>query len=95
MRAPLCAGFVYGAANTNACPPGYSKMVFAAACPTAAGVLGRTYYGSGTYTDRPSGCYYYNDFVRFNEHPTGAPNPSCTPVCAGKPLTATPLTADR
>ncbi len=58
----------------------------------AAGVLGRTYYGIVSTANGPSGCYSYinyngnfNDFVRFNADPTGAPNPNAKPLCAGKP----------
>ncbi len=90
LRAPLCAGFADGALNTNACPPGSSKIVPESACRSAAGVLGRTYYGiglgSGTYADSPSGCYSFGGFeVHFNAHPTGRPTIYTKPLCAGKP----------
>jgi hypothetical protein len=83
--APLCAGFVDGAANTTACPPGFSKIGSNAACAGAAGILGRTYGGSVNTADYPSGCNYYYDYVSFNAHPTGAPSPDVQPLCAGKP----------
>ena len=92
LRARWCAAFVYGAANTNACPPGFSKIILEALCAGAAGVLGRSYTrlvtGSLTSATYPSGCNTGGIIVVFNDHPTGAPRPSFTPLCAGKPLTA-------
>jgi hypothetical protein len=88
LRAPLCAAFVDGGVNTNACPPLFSKIVSEAGCASAAGVLGRNYYGSVTYADFPSGCYIHNAFggrPGFNAHPTGAPRSDAQPLCAGKP----------
>jgi hypothetical protein len=85
LRAPLCAGFKDGADNTNACPPGFSKIVSAAACASAAGVLGRTYGGIVNIADVPSGCYAATIVVNvlFNAHPTGAPTIFLKPQCAG------------
>ncbi len=73
-----------GAANTNACPPFYSKIVSEAACESAAGALGRVFTSSWTTANYPSGCYAGGS-VSFNPHPTGAPAPDAGPVCAGKP----------
>jgi hypothetical protein len=85
-RAPLCAGFADGAANTNACPPGSSKIGSEAACAGAAAAVGRAWGGSVTYADVPSGCSYADgNFVFFNPHPTGRPRPGWAPLCAGKP----------
>jgi hypothetical protein len=86
LRAPLCAGFADGADNTNACPPGFSKMVSEAACGSAAALLGRPYRGTETFDSFPSGCYYLGGFgslVFFNLHPTGAPSANVKPQCAG------------
>ena len=87
-RAAACAGFVLGSFNTNTCPLGSSKIVLEAACASVAAALGRTYVGSETSADVPSGCYDYIDgggYVFFNARHTGAPNPSWQPLCAGKP----------
>ncbi len=86
-RAPLCAAFTDGAANTNACPSGSSKIVSEAVCAIAAGALGRSWGGIHfTFENRPSGCYTATgSSVFFNDHPTGAPHPDHQPLCAGKP----------
>ncbi len=97
--ARLCAGLVFGAANTNACPPGFSKIGSEAACASAAGALGRKYVATLTYDGYPSGCFALGTSggglprVYFNDHPTGGlgPNFDTKPLCAGKP----PLTAVR
>jgi hypothetical protein len=92
----LCAGFVIGASNTNACPPGFSKVVLEAECRRAD--VGRAFtarpYGGNASANLPSGCYLatYPDATRllfFNADPTGAPDPrmySIEPLCAGAPL---------
>jgi hypothetical protein len=90
LRAPLCAGFVFGADNTNACPPGFSKIGTAAVCASAAAAAGSPSVSSVTYADRPSGCSYAAGSVYFNDHPTGAPNPAYKPLCAGAPLPKPP-----
>jgi hypothetical protein len=97
LRAPFCAGFVDGALNTNACPPGSSKIVLATACVSAAAAVGRSYGGSLTDAIRPSGCYTATGVttgsVFFNDHPTGAPNAMTRPLCAG--AAATSIAANR
>jgi hypothetical protein len=90
LRARLCAGFVDGAANTNACPSGSSKIGSEAACAGAAGVLGRAYGGifgvRSPTPDWPSGCFSVGpSLVSFNAHPTGAPLAKTQPLCAGTP----------
>ena len=85
-RAPLRAEFVFGAANTNFCPPGFSKIVLEAVCRSAAGAVGRQYSGTLTGAAYPSGCIFYNGGqagFQFNAHRTGAPNPNYRPLCAG------------
>ncbi len=89
MRAPLCAAFTDGAANTNACPAGASKIASEAVCAIAAGALGRKYDIHFSFETGPSGCYTATDgsgsSVLFNAHPTGAPRSDAQPLCAGKP----------
>ena len=84
-RAAACAGFVLGEYNASACPLGSSKIVLEAACASVAAALGRTYVGSETSADFPSGCYIANNSVYFNGHPTGAPRDAIQPLCAGAP----------
>ncbi len=86
----MCAGFVDGALNTNACPPGFSKIATAAACASAAGVLGRSYLGVTNTADWPSGCYGLSPKVNFNDYPAGAPKLGFFQLlCAGKPPLST------
>ncbi len=99
LRQPLCAAFPLGPSNTNACPPGSSKIVTAAACESAAAARLTSFgWGKENSSFSPSGCYmYYRSgyIYKFNDHPTGAANPTNQPLCAGAadstPLHAAPM----
>ena len=89
LRAPLCAGFAYGASNSNACLPGFSKIVLEAVCVVAAGAVGMTYRSIFTSASAPSGCLVdYGSgiglVVDFNANPTGYNGQS---LCAGAAAT--------
>ncbi len=81
-----CAGFVYGALNSDACPAGFSKIVLEAACVNAAAAVGTSYIGNETLAYKPSGCYSAHDYVSFNAIRKGGPIEYCKPLCAGAPL---------
>ncbi len=83
---PTAAGLFFGAANTSGCPPGFSKIVLAPACASAAVAVGWTYDGTATHPAQPSGCILSTGVpsdVYFNADPTDAPNPISQPLCAG------------
>jgi hypothetical protein len=87
-RTPLCAGFAYGALNTNACPPGTSKIILESACADAAAAVGYVGYVEGmSIASYPSGCLYGGGKVFFNRAIINTPNPTVQPLCVGAPLT--------
>jgi hypothetical protein len=78
--------YATNAANTNACPAGYSKITEVTTCKAAAAFLGRMFSGAFTSLLFPSGCYLRNldtavAFVYLNADPTGAANPTAQPLC--------------
>ncbi len=86
--------YATNAANTNACPAGYSKITTAATCQAAAGLIGKTYSSSVDQSDRPSGCYFFDSLVgaivRLNTHLTGGADPNSQPLCKGTGVAPTP-----
>jgi hypothetical protein len=83
VRACGCACSVLGPANTNACLAGSAKITDVTACPAAAAALGKTYGGSVSQAQRPSGCYLDtgDGTVYFNPSAPGAAAAGAQPVC--------------
>jgi hypothetical protein len=82
--AHACAAYVLGASNTNACLAG-SKITTAVTCRVAAGFFGKTYGGSESQAQRPSGCYLDtgDGRVYFNPSAPGAAAADAQPLCKG------------
>ncbi len=84
VLADACAAeYVLGPANTNACLAGSAKITDVTACPAAAAALGKTYAGSVSPAQRPSGCYLDtgDGRVYFNPSAPGAAAPNAQPLC--------------
>ncbi len=62
---------------------GYSKIVLAAACASAAAVVNCKYDGENSNVNYPSGCILYYGTVTFNSDSTGQPSTEFQPLCAG------------
>ncbi len=77
------ADYVLGPANTNACLAGSAKITDVTACPAAAVALGKTYAGSVSQAQRPSGCYLDtgDGRVYFNPSAPGAAASGTQPLC--------------
>jgi hypothetical protein len=84
-----CAGaYVLSAPDTNACPPGSSKIGTAAACESAAVTVGVPHGGSDSNLKSPSGCFFNfaahpNVIVNFNTAVPGDASTFAQPLCAG------------
>ncbi len=81
-----CAGaYISGAAGSNACPAGSTRIVTEAACRTAAAAASKTPTPLSfmrTEPDLPRGCYYATDYAFFNAHAVGAGNSNAQLLCA-------------
>jgi hypothetical protein len=93
----VCAAtYATNAANTNACPAGYSKITDVTACRVAAAFLGTPYGNSNSLPTKPSGCYLNtvsDPKVYLNTHATGAAAADAQPLCllfGAPPATAAP-----
>jgi hypothetical protein len=98
-----CAGaYVSGAAGSNECPAGSTRIVTEAACRTAAASAGMTFGSTSVEANYPRCCYYYispTDILAiditayFNTHAVGAGEASSRPLCAAVATTGAPLRA--
>jgi hypothetical protein len=77
--------YATNAANTNACPAGYSKITDATTCRVAAAFLGTPFGSVFTSSTKPSGCYHLSTVsdpkVSLNKDPTGAAAADAQPLC--------------
>ena len=78
--------YITGAAGSNACPSGSTRIDDPTACQNAAVAVAATWGGSGQWAGRPKGCYLSStQTVSFNTHATGSGAGGYTPLCAGAP----------
>jgi hypothetical protein len=79
--------YITGAAGSNACPTGSTRIDDPTACKNAAVAMGVTWDLPVKATDnRPKGCYLSStQAVSFNTHATGRGAGGYTPLCAGAP----------
>ncbi len=78
------ATYATNAANTNACPAGYSKITDVTTCRAAAAFLGTPFGSVFGSSSKPSGCYLgtvNNPTVYLNTDPTGAADADAQPIC--------------
>jgi hypothetical protein len=84
-HARACAAeYVLGAANTNACLAGYSKITDVPTCQAAAAAVGNPYGGAAAHISRPGGCFLDTgnpSKVDFNLNATGAAFAFAQPLC--------------
>jgi len=89
---PVCcpsteAPTLLGAANTNECPSGYTKILSKSACHEAATDLGIPIgsYNGGETTEwnKPSGCFkkIQSNTALYNNHHSGQADPQIAPIC--------------
>lgn len=86
----ICQGlyYIYGVADTKACPTFSDGILSAGECESAASSMGLTWKGANNSADYPKGCYSYGegsgtfDGVHFNSHSEGNQNLYSTPICA-------------
>jgi hypothetical protein len=82
--------YVFGAARSNACPTGATRIDTASACQSAATATGQTWRWSETISTYPKGCYAftgtgYSLGIYFNPTTTGAGVLDARLLCAGAP----------
>ena len=78
--------YITGAAGSNACPMGSTRIDDLTECQNAADAIGTTWDGSGQNAGSPKGCYLPStQTVSFNTHATGSGAAGFTPLCAGTP----------
>jgi hypothetical protein len=85
VRHVCAATYATSAANTDACPAGYSKITVATTCKAAAAFLGTPYNDFSVVSlERPSGCSLStvnNPTVYLNNDATGAAAATAQPLC--------------
>ncbi len=78
--------YVHGAAGSNACPTGSTRIDDPTVCQNAAVAIGTTWGASGQNAGSPKGCYLSSTQTVFlNTHATGSGAAGDTPLCAGAP----------
>ncbi len=95
IRLAAAAGVAYGAFESNDCPLGSTRIESEAECKSAAAIIGQTWRQNESRTDRPKGCFFFNQDpwtgVYLNTHSTGSGYVFAQPLCAAGG--ATPLPA--
>ena len=87
-----CAVYALGDIANSTCLAGYFKINDESTCAAAAASVQRTYAGSKTAADWPSGCYWQTNEINvyLNLHPIGAATANAQPLCAsGAPMPPT------
>ena len=88
MRA---AAYAWGGDGGSQCPTRYYRIVYEAACESAAAAAGARYDGTASEYAYPSGCVYLQGGgVYLNTHPTGSGSPGAQLLCSGATLLARP-----
>jgi hypothetical protein len=81
--------YITGAAGSNACPTGSTRIDDQMACQNAAVAVAATFSPVESAGSRPKGCYSQSFasgvYVFLNKHATGKGAAGYTPLCAGAP----------
>ncbi len=81
--ASFAAGYAWGEDGSNQCPTSYFAIINAAACETAATAAGKAYIGTVTDPSYPSGCFFDNAGLFFNDAAVGAGYRGTQLLCSG------------
>jgi hypothetical protein len=91
--------YVYGAAGSNDCPTGSTRIDDPTACQNAAVAVAATFSPVESAGSRPKGCYSQSFatgvYVFLNKHATGKGAAGYTPLCAGAPASISSSVAVR
>ncbi len=93
---PCCraGAYVSGAAGSNECPAGSTRIATEAACRTAGAAAGKTipvFYFVATESAFPRGCYFTSsNSAHFNTHAVGAGRTNAQLLCAAATTGAVP-----